>query len=47
VNESQLAASPLSITGVPFLRSTPTLAVVVPLGPAVPEQVPPWPSETA
>jgi hypothetical protein len=46
VKESQLVASPSSIADVPFLRGTLTLAVVVPLGPAVPEQLPPRPSET-
>jgi hypothetical protein len=46
VRESQLIALPSSIAGVPFLRSTLTLAVVFPLGPALPEQLPPLPSET-
>jgi len=46
VKESQLIALPSSIAGVPFLRGTLTFAVVLPLGPAVPEQLPPLPSET-
>ena len=46
VNEFQLVALPSSTAGVPFLSGTLTRAVVFPLGPAVPEQVPPLSLET-